>query len=91
MAKEFRTTRREASLTTILVTPKSRGNAATCMRCLRAYSVGDPSLDAQHKQIIGVINELLESLQHPNGHIDLRPILDRLLRYTAAHFKQEKK
>jgi hemerythrin len=53
------------------------------------YSVGDASLDAQHKQIIGVINELYEAMQQGKDRLVLKPITDRLLQYTLAHFKHE--
>jgi len=53
------------------------------------YSVGDPSLDAQHKQILGTINELHEAMQKGKDRAVLRPILDRLLEYTLVHFKHE--
>ena len=53
------------------------------------YSVGDPSLDAQHKQIIGVINELYEAMQQGKDRAVLKPITDRLLQYTLAHFEHE--
>jgi hemerythrin-like metal-binding protein len=53
------------------------------------YSVGDPSIDAQHKQIIGAINELYEAMQLGKDRAVLEPILDRLLQYTLAHFEHE--
>jgi len=53
------------------------------------YSVGDPSIDAQHKQIIGAINELYEAMQKGKDRAVLKPILDRLLQYTLAHFEHE--
>ena len=53
------------------------------------YSVGDPSIDAQHKQIIGAINDLYEAMQKRTDRAVLKPILDRLLQYTLAHFEHE--
>lgn len=53
------------------------------------YSVGEPSLDAQHRQIFGAINELHEAMQKGKDHAVLKPILDRLLQYTLAHFEHE--
>ena len=53
------------------------------------YSVGDPSLDAQHKQIFGAINELHDAMQKGKDRAVLKPILDHLLQYTLAHFKHE--
>ena len=53
------------------------------------YSVGEPSLDAEHRQIISVINELYEAMQQGQDRAVLKPITDRLLQYTLAHFKHE--
>ena len=53
------------------------------------YSVGDPSIDAQHKQILDTINELYEAMQKSKDRAVLKPLLDRLLQYTLAHFQHE--
>lgn len=53
------------------------------------YSVGDESLDAQHKQIIGIINELYEAMQQGVDHRAVAPFLDRLIQYTINHFRHE--
>ncbi|HEY4759631.1 MAG TPA: bacteriohemerythrin [Thermoguttaceae bacterium] len=53
------------------------------------YSVGVPSLDDQHKQILGVINELYEAMQMNSSQKVIKSILDRLVQYTFDHFKAE--
>lgn len=53
------------------------------------YSVGDPSLDAQHQQMIGVINELYEAMEKKSAQKVIKPILDRLVKYTFDHFEHE--
>lgn len=53
------------------------------------YSVGDEALDAQHKQIIGIINELHEAMQQGVDHRAVTPLLDRLVQYTINHFRKE--
>jgi hemerythrin len=53
------------------------------------YSVGDPMLDAQHKQIIDVINELYESKQNDSSQKAVKSIIDRLVEYTFFHFNFE--
>jgi len=53
------------------------------------YSVGDESLDAQHKQLLGIINELYGAMGRGADHAAVRTILDRLLQYTLQHFKYE--
>jgi hemerythrin-like metal-binding protein len=53
------------------------------------YSVGDPSLDAQHQQIVGAINEIYEAMEKKSTQQVVKPILDRLVKYTFEHFKHE--
>jgi hemerythrin len=53
------------------------------------YSVGDPLLDTQHKQIIDAINELYEAMQNNSPQEVIKPILNRLVQYTFNHFKYE--
>ena len=53
------------------------------------YSVGDPSLDAQHQQLIGIINELYDAMEKKSTQQVIKPILDRLVKYTFEHFKRE--
>jgi hemerythrin-like metal-binding protein len=53
------------------------------------YSVNDPFLDAEHKQIIEYINELYSALQDPTQGELTKRVLDKLVRYTETHFKHE--
>jgi hemerythrin len=53
------------------------------------YSVGDDSLDAEHKIIIGLINELYAAVVSNTPDVDLKAIADRLVRYTNTHFAHE--
>jgi hemerythrin len=70
---------------------KNKGEAAamTAIAWKDFYSVGDPSLDAQHQQMIGVINELYEAMEKKSTQQVIKPILDRLVKYTFEHFKRE--
>ncbi|MBN1589824.1 MAG: hemerythrin family protein [Pirellulales bacterium] len=55
------------------------------------YSVNEPSLDAEHKQIINCINDLYSALNDPK-RVDLtKQILDALVQYTQTHFEHEEK
>ena len=56
-----------------------------------SYSVGEPSLDAQHQQILRAINDLWAALDRNVGRETLMPLLDQLLRYADTHFKHEEK
>jgi hemerythrin len=53
------------------------------------YSVGDPSIDAQHQQIIEMINELYAAYSAQRTDVDLKKIMDRLIQYTNTHFQHE--
>ena len=54
-----------------------------------SFSVGDPSIDAQHQQIIAMINEVHEAWAAHKSDADLKGIMDRLVKYTVAHFHHE--
>jgi hemerythrin len=53
------------------------------------YSVDDPSLDAQHKQIIEMINELYAAVEQAENRPAPKRLLKRLRQYTMAHFEAE--
>jgi hemerythrin-like metal-binding protein len=53
------------------------------------YSVNDPSLDAEHKQIIECINDLYATMQSVAAGSAKRQVLDKLVQYTQNHFTHE--
>ena len=55
------------------------------------YSVNDPSLDSEHRQIIESINEMYNALEDPAPDVATKRVLDRLVRYTHTHFDHEEK
>ncbi len=55
------------------------------------YSVGDPSLDAEHQQIIDSINDLYAAMNGPADGVAKKCALDKLGRYTRDHFDHEEK
>jgi len=54
-----------------------------------AYSVGIAEIDAQHKGLIRLINDLHTAMGAGKGKQALGAILDELVRYTEIHFKYE--
>jgi hemerythrin len=51
--------------------------------------LGFPELDAEHRRVVSLINDLHEaSIAGKDGKL-LRPILDDLLRFTKVHFQDE--
>src|SRR4051794_24759369 len=55
------------------------------------YSVQIPQLDAQHKHLIKLINDLHTSMLAGGSREALARILDDLIRYTEIHFRDEER
>jgi hemerythrin len=53
------------------------------------YSVGIAAIDAQHKNLVDMINQLHEAMRLGKANQELNPVLDRLVEYTNTHFKAE--
>jgi hemerythrin len=52
-------------------------------------SVGVASLDADHKKLVALVNELYDAIQSGKGGDALGRILDGLISYTVHHFRNE--
>ena len=55
------------------------------------FSVGIPTIDREHKQLVELLNELLEAMQAGHGQDVLKDVLNKLVGYTASHFKNEER
>ena len=53
------------------------------------YSVGEDSLDAQHKQIISMINDLYVAMETGKENAERERLLDQMVKYTMSHFQRE--
>lgn len=53
------------------------------------FSVNIESIDSQHKVLIDYVNQLHDAMMEGKAHIEVAPILDGLVSYTASHFKHE--
>jgi hemerythrin-like metal-binding protein len=53
------------------------------------YSVGDPSLDNQHKKILALVNEVYEATQRRDDDETVQRVLKELSRYALTHFRYE--
>src|ERR1035438_4801402 len=53
------------------------------------YSVNLASIDAQHKKLFAIAEELHEAMRTGQTKPVLSKILDRLVQYTVTHFAQE--
>ena len=54
-------------------------------------SVGVAVIDADHKKLVGMVNELYDAMQAGHGKEALGKILDGLISYTGMHFAREEK
>jgi len=55
------------------------------------YSVAIGSVDAQHQNLFAIARELHGAMAAGEGKAALGRVLDRLVRYTAAHFAHEER
>ena len=55
------------------------------------YTVNDPAMDAQHRQIIEILNTLYASLDTADAAVVTRRAMDQLVRYTHTHFADEER
>jgi len=53
------------------------------------YSVGVPSLDAQHEKLVGIINTLYDRIRAGKGAEGIVKVLDELSAYADSHFRHE--
>ena len=53
------------------------------------YALGFESIDEDHKVLVGLINELFESISKGEGNKAIQSIVLRLVEYGRTHFKRE--
>lgn len=53
--------------------------------------IGFESIDADHKMLVGLINQLDEAISTGRGEETVRTVLDALLDYTNYHFAREER
>jgi hemerythrin len=53
------------------------------------YSVGHPALDDEHKQLLGIIDDLFDAIQTGHGQDRIEEVLNRLEEYTTSHCGHE--
>ncbi len=52
-------------------------------------SIGVPSIDEQHKVLLGLLNELFDATEAGRGQVVLGKVLKELADYTVYHFRYE--
>ena len=64
---------------------------ATLINWDERYSVGFELIDEQHKQLVGMINELYSSFIEGKAQETASSILEKMIQYTDYHFTTEHK
>lgn len=54
-----------------------------------SYSVGNTVIDRQHRVLIDIINEFYFAFQQGEKQLDLKPVFERLTKYSMVHFALE--
>ncbi len=54
-----------------------------------SLAIGHEKIDAQHKSLVELINDLHVAYVAGGGHSDLKPVLMALYKYTLFHFSEE--
>ncbi|MBI4797186.1 MAG: hemerythrin family protein [Desulfarculus sp.] len=55
------------------------------------FSVGIPSIDQQHQQLVKMINELYTAMHGGQGQAALGKVLNGLAQYCVSHFANEER
>ena len=55
------------------------------------YSVGVPSIDRQHKQLVELNNKLFHAIMEDRGEDAIQDVLRELAEYAKYHFSHEEK
>ena len=55
----------------------------------KSYDIGVPEVDAQHRRLVGMINELSDAMLDQHGQRTVPHILAELMDYIQLHFETE--
>jgi hemerythrin len=55
------------------------------------YSVGDATIDDQHKQLLGMVEKLYVATQMGHDAARVQAVVDELVAYTMSHFEHEER
>jgi len=57
----------------------------------KSYELKIPQIDMQHRQLVGMINELSDAMLEQRGYRAVPHILEELAEYVQQHFSDEEK
>lgn len=55
----------------------------------KAYSVGDPALDADHMILMSLMNHIDDAKRHGSDETAVGALVQALIRYARRHFRRE--
>ncbi len=55
------------------------------------YSVGDATIDEQHKKLLGIVDELYVATQMGHNAARVQAVVERLVEYAMSHFQHEER
>lgn len=58
---------------------------------LSSFETGIAVIDAQHRKLVGMLNELFDAINRGEGNNIVGKILDGMIHYTQTHFATEEK
>ncbi len=64
-------------------------NNAVFFKWSPKYSVNIKSIDAQHRELVNIVNRLCNAVTRREGNKAIAEILDALTSYTQSHFRLE--
>lgn len=53
------------------------------------FEVGYGTIDSQHRQLVDILNVVMDGLKKPTGDMATQTALKRLIDYTKSHFSTE--
>ncbi|MDE2030442.1 MAG: hemerythrin domain-containing protein, partial [Alphaproteobacteria bacterium] len=53
------------------------------------FTVGVAEIDAEHKKLVALLNEVYDAHEAGGGHDAVSRVLDELVQYVDYHFKHE--
>lgn len=63
----------------------------TIIKWRESYETGVAEMDAEHKELIDIINQLYQMQREKKSYEELQDVFNRLVRYTENHFSHEER